>query len=98
MVNLRKRRYNLRERYGIDNTDAQMIIQGGNCYLCGRRIYDTPRVDHDHDAERLYGMIVIKGLAHNSCNAWRERREQKRRNFKLEVNDAVLKLKKMFGQ
>lgn len=67
----RTRATQLRTKYGISVEDYRKMweSQGKRCALCMRQVtWRAPDVDHDHTIEKLYGVMVIRGLLCSRCN------------------------------
>jgi hypothetical protein len=66
----RRESYLLRT-YGITEADYQNMLeaQGGRCAICRKKpVKMRLRADHDHEIEKKYGVIVIRGLVCSRCN------------------------------
>jgi len=68
-----QRKANLRINYGItpEQYDLMFQSQKGCCIVCGRHqstLIKTLAVDHDRQAEKKTGEMVIRGLLCDDCN------------------------------
>jgi len=58
-------------KYGLTQADWLAILeeQGGACIICGKGGKTKHlSVDHDHTLQKLYGIIMVRGLICQRCN------------------------------
>jgi hypothetical protein len=52
-----------------EQADAMFASQGNKCKICGRRPKKVRlNIDHDHEAEKVRGVLIVRGGLCGICN------------------------------